>query len=267
MTDHRDSRREALRYLGWVLVFSLPFWLLGSVSGTQLGDYIPANLPISALMAVCPLLAVLAIAGAERRRLVQRAFDWKRIPWLWFVPALLLMPVVTLAGYGLAGKLSWLVEFPAFSPAVPALLFAVFLVSAACEEVGWQGYLYPRIERMAPAGIAAAGIGALWAVWHIVPYFQGGHDGAWVFWQCLNTVALRILIVWVYLNARRSVFAAVLTHATINLAVFLTPDQGASFDPATAAIASWLTVGVIAALWEPRTLNRFRFQKSSPRAR
>jgi hypothetical protein len=55
------------------------------------------------------------------------------------------------------------------------------------------------------------------AIWHGVPLVQASQSPAWIAWWCLYTVAARILIVWLYNNAGKSVFAAAVFHAMMNL--------------------------------------------------
>lgn len=98
---HRPSL--PLKFCLLVFAFSGPFWLIGAVSDVQL---LP-GLPLSALSAVCPLLAAMVLVHNESQRagvvaLLKRSFDFKRIPAKgWYAPTLLLMPGVSLAVYGL----------------------------------------------------------------------------------------------------------------------------------------------------------------------
>jgi len=55
-------------------------------------------------------------------------------------------------------------------------------------------------------------LGLVWAVWHWLPLMQAHRSPAWIAWWSLYTVALRVLIVWLYNNTGRSVFAAILYH-------------------------------------------------------
>jgi len=49
-------------------------------------------------------------------------------------------------------------------------------------------------------------LGTVWAVWHIIPWFQGHPNPAWVAWQSAATVAMRIPIVWLYNNTGKQQF-------------------------------------------------------------
>lgn len=87
---------------------------------------------------------------------------------------------------------------------------------------------------------------------------QTGNPASWIAWQALFSVALRILIVWVYNNAGKSVFAAILVHVTSNLSWSLFPNYGSHYDPFVMALMAWLAVAVIMVTWEPATMARLR---------
>jgi hypothetical protein len=229
---------------------STPFWALGGASRRQI---LPA-LPLSALMTVCPLAAAALLtfrqAGGEGvAALLSRTFDAKRIPSpVWYLPALLLNPAVATAVYRwqrLRG-----VPVPPFeaTAAEAGGLALLFLLAAVGEEAGWSGYaLDPLLRRWGPLGAGLA-LGALWAMWHLVPYAQAGRSREWIAWQCAKTIASRVLIVQLYTRAGGSVFATVLFHASDNLSVFLFPRAGSHYEPRATAII--LTVAAaLAASW------------------
>jgi len=106
-------------------------------------------------------------------------------------------------------------------------------------------------------------VGVVWAAMHIVPDVQAHQTSAWIAGQRSFSVALRVLIVWVYNNTGRSVLAAVLFHATDNVSVFsIFPDDGDShYDPAVTAVLTAITAVIVAVLWGARTLARFRYTR------
>ncbi|MCA9571994.1 MAG: CPBP family intramembrane metalloprotease, partial [Myxococcales bacterium] len=74
-------------------------------------------------------------------------------------------------------------------------------LGALTEELGWQGFVWPRLHlRPLPA---AAALGVAWAAWHVVPYVHMGHDASWIAWHCAVTVCVRVVLVWFFLRARR----------------------------------------------------------------
>ena len=62
------------------------------------------------------------------------------------------------------------------------------------------------------------------------------------------------MIVWLYNNTGKSVFAAALFHATLNLTYMLFPLYGSYFDMRLGGIVMALTAVVVVMVWGPKTL-------------
>ena len=99
-------------------------------------------------------------------------------------------------------------------------------------------------------------MGLVWAVFHYVALLQAHRSLVWIAWWSLWTVALRVIIVWLYNNTGKSVFAAALFHTTINVAWQLFPIQGSFFDPRVTGAITALVAGTVVVVWGPRTLAR-----------
>lgn len=69
--------------------------------------------------------------------------------------------------------------------------------------------------------------------------------------------AARLLKVWLYNNTDRSVFAASLFHATLNLTNMLFPVHGSLFDMRLGGSVMAAAAGMVTVIWGPRTLARF----------
>jgi membrane protease YdiL (CAAX protease family) len=257
----RRRNRSVLGFFLLVFALSVPFWLIGTVTDLRL---LP-GLPVSALMFVCPALAAaILVYGANGtagvRALLRRALDHERIGTkAWYAPVLLLMPGVTVLAYGLMR----LVGSPLPSPelpvlALPAMLLA-FFVAALGEELGWSGYATDPMQARWGALRAAVLLGSVSAAWHVVPLVQADRSQAWIAWWCLFTVAGRVLILWAYNNAGKSVFAAALFHATSNASWQLFPNHGSHWDPSIVAPIVVFIAAVVTFLWGPGTLARFRY--------
>ena len=57
-----------------------------------------------------------------------------------------------------------------------------------------------------------------------------------ILWQRWGSVGLRVLIVRIYLNTGRSVFAVILFHAMNNVSTYLFPNYGSHYDPFVACL-------------------------------
>lgn len=83
-----------------------------------------------------------------------------------------------------------------------------------------------------------------------------GRSLSWIAWWCLDAVAARVLIVWLYNNMGHSVSAVALFHATLNLSWMLFPVNGSHFDMRLGGLAMAVVAAVVAMLWGPATPTR-----------
>ena len=135
----------------------------------------------------------------------------------------------------------------------------MFFVGAIGEEIGWSGYIIDPLQNQFGALKASIILGIIWAIWHIIPFNQAGQTPIWIFWQCITTVFLRIIMVWIFNNTGKSVFGMVLFHTMINLSPFLIPNNGVHYDPFVFSILLMGIVAIIVFLWDSKTLARYRY--------
>jgi hypothetical protein len=83
---------------------------------------------------------------------------------------------------------------------------------------------------------------------------SGRRAGAAIAWWSLSTVAARVVMVWLFANTGRSVFAMALFHAVLNLGWQLFPVRGSYFDQPAVAVLMAAVALVVALLWGPRSL-------------
>lgn len=257
-------------FFGLVFLLAVPFWVLGPLAQRSLGGVVPINLPVSALQFVCPaLVASLLVSqgqGADGvKRLWKRAFDLGRIRRKrWFGPIVLVAPLLLAVEYGAMRLMGATVPAPHFPAWLVPVFFAAFFLPALCEEVGWSAYALDPLQARWTALGAGLIMGVVWAAWHVVPntQAQAPHSPLWLVGQFGNTVALRVLIVWLYDGAGRSVFAAIAFHDTVNVSEFLYPVYGSYYDPFLFFIITALTAAFVALVWGPKTLARYRFARA-----
>ncbi|MBI3676591.1 MAG: CPBP family intramembrane metalloprotease [Proteobacteria bacterium] len=259
------DQKTVWRYFGLVFVLSSPAWLAGALAPDALSHILGISLPLSAVMAFLPAAVALffsyrAGGRAAAMTLLQKLFEKSaRSKRYWFLTALLFMPAVLVASYGLLRVTGE--QLPAWHFSVLSLpgFFLMFFVGAVGEELGWQGYVFPLLRQRWNALESALLLGSVWALWHLIPFFQTGHSVQWVAWHFLVTILLRVVTVWLFANAGGSVLAAVLFHAMSNVGMFLFPNYGSHYDPFTTFVVLALAAGAIAFLWGPATLARFRY--------
>lgn len=220
------------------------------------------GLPLSALAFFAPaaaatILRYRANGKAGVSALLKRAIDWKRIPEkIWFAPIILVMPSVMVLAYAWMRWIGQPVPAPQLSVLGTLAMFCAFLIAALGEELGWSGYAIDPLQHRWNALQAAIFLGIIWSVWHYIPLIQARRSTAWIAWWFLYSVASRVLIVWIYNNTGKSVFAATLYHALMNLSWQLFPIHGSYWDPRIIAPIVTLAALIVTIVWGPRTLAR-----------
>lgn len=145
---------------------------------------------------------------------------------------------------------------PAFAPGLNVYGLGFGLLAGFCEELGWTGYVWPRMAGRFRSPLAGATVlGLLWGAWHlpVIDHLGVHPHGAWfpafaaAFIAALT--ALRILIVRAY-DRTGSLLLAQLTHASFTgfLVVFsplgVSPGQETLWYGCLAAVL-WAVVGVM----------------------
>ena len=92
----------------------------------------------------------------------------------------------------------------------------------------------------------------MWAVWHVIPNAQAGNDAGWIVWQCMFTIALRVVIVAANVSTQRVVFAAIVVQATADVSWSLFPNFGSHYDPAVTGVILMLLAGAVTFAWGRR---------------
>jgi uncharacterized protein len=109
--------------------------------------------------------------------------------------------------------------------------FLLLFIPALGEELGWTGYATnPLVERWGtiPASLL---LGGFWTAIHFIPLVQAHRSVEWIAGWFLGTLSYRLIMVWFYAHTGKSVFAAALFHAMINMCWQLFPNSGSHYDP------------------------------------
>ena len=213
------SYMSPLKFFLLVFALSTPFYVFGALTGFSLTP----DLPVSVLMVVVPATAAAILLYREQGNagviaLFKRSLDYKRIKTrIWYAPIILLKPSIVLLTYALLRVTGLPPPMPQFRILVSFGMFALFFIAALGEELGWSGYAIDRMQDRWKPISASILLGLIWAVWHFIPLIQVGRSPAWIAWWSLGTVATRVLMVWIYNNTVKSVFAVALYHAVDNL--------------------------------------------------
>lgn len=184
------------------------------------------GLPVAGLM-WCPGTAALVVTFLRHRSL--RGLGWGRGPWRFWLygygsPILYAGIVYALVWWGGLGGIDHEVAGRLAQPKVPALLVLGSVTSsltALGEELGWRGFLLPRLVGRYGFVRATLATGGIWAVWHYPLLLWGDYHGGTPLafsLLCFTVLVLGIsfLLAWLRL-ASDSVWPAMLLHASHNL--------------------------------------------------
>ena len=209
----------------WAIESPLVF-LTDSVTATQglVLVILASNVP----SAVAIVLTAVVLGRGALRKLLGRLLIWRVSPFWYLV--VFLGPVALTGGVVL---LNALMGGPALSlgmTLVGAAIFFAFSVvpgSALGEEIGWRGYVLPRLQSRMSALSASLLIAPIWALWHLPLWLTGepSHTPTLYTGFLVSAFALSIITTWVYNSTGGSLLMVVLAHATVNLALTLVRDD------------------------------------------
>ncbi|HEX6300469.1 MAG TPA: CPBP family intramembrane glutamic endopeptidase [Acidimicrobiia bacterium] len=247
----------------FLLLFALsaPLWLIGAVTRVELRPGIPVTV---IALPFLPVIAALILTSRQHGRagvkaLLARSFDFHRMRHPgWYIPAVMLKPAIVVVAYILLRLQGWPVPLYDFSFVTLLGMVALFFAWALGEELAWSGYVIDPMQHRLDALRGGVLLGVVWAVWHLPTLIQGGRTAAWIAWWALGTIATRVILVWLYNNTGKSVFAASIYHTMDNLAVvgvasFTSLAAERYLGLLTAAVAGILILG-----WGSRTLATYR---------
>ena len=130
---------------------------------------------------------------------------------------------IAIALYGMQGN-----SVGAFEPSgalrIPLILVAALPFGPLAEELGWRGYLQPRLMARQSPAVTSVIIGAIWTLWHWPLYWAPAGTSISgepvtllaVLYYLVQVTALAFLFTWVWMRSNGSVLLAVLLHLTFN---------------------------------------------------
>ena len=217
------------------LAFSWPAMLIWRLpENFQVGDVNAARQAygqVALFFGFGPMVAALVVAFAFRRfsglrELLSGVGRVRLSPTFYLIP--LVLPVVAQwAGVGVWSAITGEhTGFPGFGSWVTrwlqlALIHAVFSVG---EELGWRGFMLPRVLASRGWLSASVGVGVPWAVWHYPLWFAGswaatGSTSQTVLILVLASatgIAVSVIATWLFVRTGKSVIPAMLLHGSVN---------------------------------------------------
>jgi len=202
--------------------------------------------------------------------LLKRILLW-RVALKWYLVAFLFFPAINLGAVylnaGLAGSsvdFSTVFAYNIFGPSanLPLLVvpFLLFDAVANGEEMGWRGYVLPRLQAKHRALVSSLNLGLTRGFWHLPKFLAPGSTSSFALFM-VDTVAKAVLYTWLYNNTKGSLLLVTLFHAAGNKAGVFLPVanmvSGNNMDTLVLVVAMEIVVAIlITAMAGPAHLSR-----------
>lgn len=181
---------------------------------------------------VALFMVFITFSKRQRRDFFSRCFNLKRMGIKWPLLTVLFFVAIAFVGVSIsvgilgyeAPGMSWL-NIGAKQPYLIPVFLLLSLVSGPLnEEFGWRGYSLDRLFVRFGFVRASLIMGFIWAIWHAAWYFTPGQVQYDLLQTSLfdafmfvpSTMLLSVIISFVYIHTKRSVFAGAFVHMMCN---------------------------------------------------
>ena len=143
------------------------------------------------------------------------------------------------------------------SAALPSMIGMQLITGAVGEELGWRGFLLPRLGERWGAKTAAWVMGVLWSLWHVPAWFDPTlpHHTWPIVSPLLFITFFGVFMAFIFNRAGRSVLPTIVAHLSLNIVMGFGGVQLSSviFWRIFAGILGALAVllSIAGARWEP----------------
>ena len=126
---------------------------------------------------------------------------------------------------------------------VAGSLIVTVVIVGLFEELGWRGFLLPRLQRARTALVAALLVGLVWLPWHL-PELVSDRGERPLAQFVIYILAASVILAWLYNSTQASLPIVILFHAAFNVFTkfFLSELQGSHY------VIAWWTLAGLAAL-------------------
>jgi len=269
MNNSALKSKFPLAFFVLTFLFTIPSYTLVALASNNIVFTPEMAFLFMSLVALAPIAAAFILTFKKNgwdgaKKLLGRAFDFKRIVRkIWYAPTLFLVPFVFILALGLMVLIGKPIPAAQFPVVALLVLIPVFFILALGEEVGWMGYAFEPMQDQGSASKATLVLGLIWAIWHVPFYIFIMADPVFIVAQVLILLGLRFLLVWIFNNTGKSVFAAILFHAVYNVTNGVLPNYQVSTPLGVVITCSFVLIAaiVVMILWGPKTLAQFRLGK------
>ncbi|MFL0249287.1 CPBP family intramembrane glutamic endopeptidase [Clostridium neuense] len=121
------------------------------------------------------------------------------------------------------------------------------------EEIGWRGFLLPRLQKKLNPFYSSIVLGIIWSCWHLPLFFIAGTDqyGVPFLLFIMTTIINTIIITWIFNRTNGSLIFPILFHTCNNIAAGL---LAGSYNFAIANIYKFSIVQIIIMIFVVRDM-------------
>lgn len=100
-------------------------------------------------------------------------------------------------------------------------MITLFLGGPLGEEIGWRGFLLPRLQKKLNPFYSSIVLGIIWSCWHLPLFFIVGTDqyGVPFLFFIMTTTINAIIITWIFNRTNGSLIFPILFHTCNNVAI------------------------------------------------
>jgi membrane protease YdiL (CAAX protease family) len=212
-----------------LLVLAMIFGIIPMLA-VDFGLLPPATMQLGVLNTTLAVIVLVVVEGRKGglRELLSRFLIW-RVGIQWWAFALLFVIIPSVAAlylFNLLGgpRVDWS-GLPPLYTVVPTFI-SLTIVAGIAEELGWRGFLLPRLQTHHNALVSSLIVGVIWAIWHIPMFFIKGntqYDRASqagllpaILGFAVFAIAYSIQFTWVFNNTKGSLLLAAVMHGSLN---------------------------------------------------
>jgi membrane protease YdiL (CAAX protease family) len=230
-------KRHAL-VMGIVLMFLLT-WPIEIGRAAETRGLLPFHIPLVVSLTVgygfvvaSIVMTWLTLGKDDVIALLKRFVLW-RVAFKWYLVAFLLLPAIngiaivlnaTLSATPIDFSTAFAYTFFGRSANLPVLILPWFVyeVFTNGEEIGWRGYVLPRLQAKHSALLASLILGLVWGLWHLPKFLTAGNTSPFG-WMMVDIIAKAVLYTWLYNNTKGSLLLVTFFHAACNTAGVMLP--------------------------------------------
>ena len=258
-------RHPALTFFVIAVVMTYGIGIAGHFALSRLQSTLGTAIPNvnDSVMRFGPSLAGLAAAWITLGRhevwnILRRIGRWRAPIHVWLA-AVALPPALIVVSFALLGQGA---KWSSIDMELGVEVFAIQMLLAVLfaglgEELGWRGFMLPRLAERNSFFLASVLVGLAWLAWHLPAYvlFGKGDDDPFLPFATI-VIPFSIMLTWTYYRPGESLLFPILLHGSINAsfytlqALFPHVVAGAGFQPGFdwALAGLWVTVALITLL-------------------